>query len=70
MLGVASPFSTAFEVPLKADPLTRDDSSVPPKGDWLMFGGHVAFTLLLNGGLLLVMIWLFRSRWRVSGDAM
>ncbi|MFO0819405.1 MAG: ABC transporter permease [Pirellulales bacterium] len=70
MLGVASPFSTAFEVPLKADPLTRDDITVAPKGDWLIFGGHLAFTLLLNGGLLLVMIWLFRSRWRVSGDAM
>ncbi len=57
-------------MPLKADTLTRDDITVAPKGDWLIFGGYLAFTLLLNGGLLLVMIWLFRSRWRVSGDAM
>jgi hypothetical protein len=70
LLSVASPFATAFEVPLQTDPLTRDENTAPPKGDWLLFGGYVAFTLALNGGLLLLMMWLFRARWRVSGEAM
>ncbi len=69
MLGIASPYSAAFEVPLKTEILVREDPNDPPRGDWLIFWGYVAFTLSLNASLLLVMIWLFRNRWRVSGDA-
>ncbi|MFO0903543.1 MAG: ABC transporter permease subunit [Pirellulales bacterium] len=69
LLGVASPYAAAFEVPLKTDPVVREDANAPPVGDWLIFWGHIAFTLGLNASLLGIMIWLFRNRWRVSGDA-
>jgi len=35
-------------------------------GQWTLFGYYVAFTLLLNGFLLLIMQRLFNSRWRVA----
>lgn len=70
LLGIASPYSASFEVPLYPDPLVRNDLTQPPRGDWFIFIGYVVFTLTLNGLLLLFMMWLFRARWRVSGDAM
>jgi ABC-type transport system involved in multi-copper enzyme maturation permease subunit len=65
-LGFTSPFTTAFSVPL--DMTTVDDRSetrVNPN-TWHLFGAFCAFAAALNGGLLLVMIWLFNTRWRVS----
>jgi hypothetical protein len=35
-------------------------------GNWPLFMSYVGFTLLLNGFLLVAMIWLFRTRWRVA----
>lgn len=66
-LKAASPFASAFEVPLNVDPLRNENDPTPLPGDWRVFGGYVGFTLLLNGLLLLLMVWLFNVRWRVSG---
>lgn len=66
-LKAASPFASSFEVPLDVDPLRTETDQTPIPGDWRVFGGYVAFTLALNALLLLLMIWLFNVRWRVSG---
>jgi ABC-type transport system involved in multi-copper enzyme maturation permease subunit len=64
-VGLTSPFSAAFAVPLNMD------LDAPPDeidfGNWPLFGTYVVFTLLLNMTLLVTMIWLFNVRWRVSG---
>ena len=33
---------------------------------WRRFGGYVLFTGLLNALLLVLMVWLFNTRWRVA----
>lgn len=67
LAGVASPFSAGFNIPLDFQILARDEQGLPPSGSWPLVGGYVIFTLGLNGLLLLVMVWLFNVRWRVSG---
>jgi len=62
LFGMTSPFSTAFEVPLFMD-LIDDKLST---GHWFYFIGHMLFSVLLNLTLLISMIWLFNSRWRVA----
>jgi len=62
LFGIASPFSTAFEVPLFMD-LTDGKLST---GHWFYFIGHIVFSFVLNLTLLVSMIWLFNSRWRVA----
>jgi ABC-type transport system involved in multi-copper enzyme maturation permease subunit len=64
-LGIASPFSAAKAVPLDIV-LGTDTSAANSQGNWPLYGLYVAFTLSLNALLLLVMIWLFRTRWRVA----
>jgi ABC-type transport system involved in multi-copper enzyme maturation permease subunit len=64
-LGVTSPFAATFAVPIDMELVQSAlDREVP--GNWLLVAAHVAFTLVMNGGLLLSMIWLFNVRWRVS----
>jgi hypothetical protein len=36
-------------------------------GNWPLFLAYVLFSGGLNGTLLLVMMWLFITRWRVAG---
>ncbi len=80
MATVASPFAAAERVPLILDDTRNDDGagrfSEPNEGevsilgtrgaDWVHFVGYLAFVLLLNGIVFLLMIWLFNTRWRVS----
>lgn len=65
-LGVASPFSAAFGIPLDislgADTLSPQELA----GNWPLYALYVLFTLALNGVLLLVMMWQFATRWRVA----
>jgi hypothetical protein len=61
-LTMTSPFGAAFSVPLSFDMMDMRDRPA----DWQLFGSYVAFTALLNGVLLSLMIWLFNTRWRVS----
>jgi len=67
MTGMASPIRTTFEVPL----LVVDDfeNIAPNLGpQWRYFAGYIGIALLLNGALFLCMLWMFNSRWRVSGS--
>ncbi len=67
--GVFSPFSATFNVPIDMDIVSTKDPNRILEGSWPLVGGYVLMTMGINTGLLLLMIWLFRSRWRVSGDA-
>jgi len=67
LTGIASPFSAGFNVPLDFRLLTREEQGLPPPGSWPLVGGYALFTMTLNGLLLLIMVWLFNVRWRVSG---
>ncbi|MEY4180457.1 MAG: hypothetical protein RLY70_4031 [Planctomycetota bacterium] len=67
-LSVFSPFAIAFEVPLIPEDYAPGESPMIT-GDWVLFFSYLGFTLGLNSVLLVGMVWLFRSRWRVSGDA-
>ncbi len=58
---VLSPFSAVFNLPLEVEKYSNAGAAEP-----IVFFGHVAFTLLYNGLLMLLMIWLFNTRWRVS----
>lgn len=64
-VGVSSPFSAAFAVPLNMD-LSAEPDKID-YGNWPLFGTYVGFTLVLNALLLVTMIWLFNVRWRVAG---
>lgn len=65
-LGVTSPFSAAFAVPLDVETM-KEEANQPPQGDWLIVLFYAIFGIALNGALLVLMIWLFNSRWRVAG---
>ena len=67
--GFTSPFAAAFAVPLDigASASSTGSSGADAIGNWPLFFAYVAFCLGLNGGLLLTMIWLFNTRWRVAG---
>lgn len=64
--GFTSPFTTAFSVPLDTTTVDeRSETRVSPN-TWHQFAAFCGFTIALNSMLLLVMIWLFNTRWRVS----
>jgi hypothetical protein len=51
-------------------PSSDTQASVTAKnaiGNWPLFLAYVGFTLGLNAALLLIMVWLFNTRWRVAG---
>lgn len=65
--GFTSPFAAAFAVPLDVRLTTDAASTAAAIGNWPLFLSYVVFNLVLNGVLLLIMIWLFNTRWRVAG---
>jgi hypothetical protein len=73
--GFTSPFAAAQAVPLAMDATTpsgnvRASASAANAlmtGDWRLFFAYVGFSLGLNAFLLVTMMWLFNTRWRVAG---
>jgi ABC-type transport system involved in multi-copper enzyme maturation permease subunit len=65
-LGVASPFSAAFAIPLDISLGTEVSTPGELTGNWPLYALYVLFTLAMNGLLLLVMMWQFSTRWRVA----
>jgi ABC-type transport system involved in multi-copper enzyme maturation permease subunit len=66
-LTFTSPFAAAFALPLDTGATANSQAEeLAAAGNWPLFMSYVAFTLLLNGFLLVAMIWLFRTRWRVA----
>ncbi len=73
----SSPFAAAFNVPLHVDDGQDPDRfAAAYQGEnmvlgympqeWFMFLAYLTFSVALNLMLLLAMIWLFNTRWRVS----
>ena len=66
--GFTSPFSATFNVPLDVEQkATADLNNKTPIGDWPLVAAYGSFTVGLNIVLLGMMMWLFNTRWRVSG---
>jgi len=61
-LTLISPFSALWDVPLKVDL----DGATDNPGDWVRFSIYMGLTIGLNAIMFGVMVWLFRTRWRVS----
>ncbi len=66
-VGLTSPFSATFSVPLHMETTTSRMGTVDA-GNWLLVGGFIACIALWNGALTGLMIWLFNVRWRVSDN--
>jgi ABC-type transport system involved in multi-copper enzyme maturation permease subunit len=66
-IGVTSPFSATFAVPLVMETGSSRLGAVNP-GNWLLVVGYFGFAALWNGSLAGLMIWLFNVRWRVSAN--
>ncbi|QDU74164.1 ABC-2 family transporter protein [Bremerella volcania] len=61
-LTLISPFSALWDVPLKVDL----DGATDNPGDWYRFSIFMGLTIGMNAVMFGVMVWLFRTRWRVS----
>lgn len=58
---IFSPFMAAFNLPLTIEEFSNAEQVEPG-----VFWGYLAFSLIYNGGLLVLMMQLFQVRWRVS----
>jgi len=73
--GFTSPFAAAQAVPLdtgttspsSGGPGNQNAAQTAAIGNWKLFLTYVGFSLGLNAWLLLTMMWLFNTRWRVAG---
>ncbi|MBA2116548.1 ABC transporter permease [Bremerella alba] len=61
-LTLISPFSALYDVPLRVDL----DGATDNPGDWYRFSLFMGLTVGMNAVMFGVMVWLFRTRWRVS----
>jgi hypothetical protein len=67
--GVLSPFAATFALPLEMESTDAGGSEAyvsVADANLPLFFGHVGWSLLYNGLLLLAMIRLFQVRWRVA----
>lgn len=69
---ITSPFAANLMIPLKIDSLngatagfSQQFSRIDLRQYW-HFGSYLLFTVVLNGGLIGVMAWMFNARWRVA----
>ena len=65
-LGALSPFSATFTLPLEIADEAAGSVASATSGDWSVFFGYVAWSVLYNGGLMVAMVHLFKVRWRVA----
>ncbi len=69
MTGFLSPFSSSFAVPLDASTGEVNAlADLQKVGNWWMVFGFYGYSIVLNSLLLIVMIWLFNTRWRVAAQ--
>lgn len=62
LFSFSSPFAAAFSLPLDMG-VNESEARV---ANWPLFLGYLAFTILLVGSLIALMLWLFKTRWRVT----
>lgn len=67
MTSVTSPFAAAFALPLEFDSDLRTGAGdARGWGDMDIAIGYLITTLVYNGALLAIIVWLFQARWRVA----
>jgi ABC-type transport system involved in multi-copper enzyme maturation permease subunit len=70
--GFTSPFTAAQAVPLDTGNVPQSSAgntnaaTIAALGNWPLFFSYAGFSLGLDALLLLVMMWLFNTRWRVA----
>ena len=64
-LGVLSPFSAVFSMPLDFEDIGRESINLVG-GGYEIFGGFVLVSVVYNALLMLLLVWLFKTRWRVA----
>jgi hypothetical protein len=65
-VGILSPFSAAFALPLDVSDGEQPDSSPAIVGNLPIFFGYLGWSLLYNVALVVAMMRLFQVRWRVA----
>jgi hypothetical protein len=66
-VGVLSPFSAVFALPLNVEDETRPTpTAAPATSDLSIFFGYIGWTIVYNSVLVLVMMRSFQVRWRVA----
>jgi ABC-type transport system involved in multi-copper enzyme maturation permease subunit len=65
-LGVLSPFSATFALPLDVTSGEGPQSAAPTAGELDVFFGFIGWSVLYNVGLVVAMMRLFQVRWRVA----
>jgi ABC-type transport system involved in multi-copper enzyme maturation permease subunit len=65
-LGITSPFAAAHAIPLDIQVGNEALTQTQLMGNWPLYALYAGFTLVLNGTLLLIMMWQFNTRWRVA----
>jgi len=63
--GLTSPFAATFAMPLDVE-ISTESSGVAIQGNMILLLNYIIFSIGLVTGLSLTMMWLFRTRWRVS----
>lgn len=65
-----SPFAAAFALPLDYNREKGHDNptaeAAQAKGEPVLFFAHVAWSVVYNASLLVLLMWLFKTRWRVA----
>ncbi len=61
-LTLISPFAALWDVPLAVDL----DGATDNPGNWSRYGIFMGLTILANSVMFGLMVWLFRTRWRVA----
>jgi ABC-type transport system involved in multi-copper enzyme maturation permease subunit len=65
-VGVLSPFSATFALPLDVSSGERPNSAPPIPGNLRVFFGFIGWSFLYNVALVVAMMRLFQVRWRVA----
>ncbi|MEN0111621.1 MAG: hypothetical protein AAF805_12950, partial [Planctomycetota bacterium] len=59
-----SPFAAVMALPLEVDSENRTDAQVA--GEPVLVFAHLAWAAAYNAALFGLLVWLFRTRWRVA----
>lgn len=65
-MGFTSPFAAAHAIPLDITFGTETLTAEQLQGNWPLYAMYAVSALVMNGLLLLAMMWFFSSRWRVA----
>jgi len=65
--GMASPFAAVFQAPLTIEWGPTPPNAIRASVNWQTLGEYFGFTFLLVLAMMIIIMWLFETRWRVAG---